>query len=387
MKNIKIFKSTPTKVIFTLIISLVLIFLLYETIHLEKKIEKNMFDISTSDVLSITENNADFIKGLFKRSDNYIADMKNNVQLQNQIENKLKLLITDNIKYAYVLYKDEKGTFRFLADASNPDEKAFLNQKFDVDSQIWFDIYETKKPQIIRHELLKTLSISFIVPILNKDSVELLLVIDFSLEKVKNINDVITLMQNGIMTILIIFILFLLILVFQMINYQKVEKSAYTDQLTNVHNRNYLEAHQDEIELEHYILAVLDIDLFKKVNDTHGHNIGDIVLKETAKIISNTIRVSNDDMIIRFGGEEFILFIKKVEGNEKGAFNVLGRILTNIEKHKFEISKTEHINITVSIGVNLTPDKSNNFTEAFKVADTALYTAKESGRNNIKVSS
>jgi len=106
MKNLKIFKSTPTKVVFTLIISFVLIFLLYETIYLEKKIEKNMFDISTSDVLSITENNADFIKSLFKTSDNYADDMKNNKQLQNKIENKLKLLITNNIKYAI---NDNKG--------------------------------------------------------------------------------------------------------------------------------------------------------------------------------------------------------------------------------------------------------------------------------------
>ncbi|MGB5867231.1 MAG: GGDEF domain-containing protein [Arcobacteraceae bacterium] len=384
MSNLKLLFSSKVKMILSFIVSCILFFLLYETIYLEQKIEENMFEISTSDVLSITRNNAKSIKKLLKNSNNYIDDIKNDLSLQKNIEDKLKLLITNNIKYAYLLYKDKNNTFRFLADASNPKEKALVNQKFDVESQDWFDLYVDKKERLIKHELLKTLSISFIVPIKNNDSVELLLVIDFSLNKVKNINSVINLMQNGIITILLILILFLSVLVFQLIKYNKVKKSAFIDKLTNVYNRNYLQEKQDEIDLSQYILAVIDIDHFKKINDTYGHSVGDIILKETASIMLNTIRGVNDDIIIRYGGEEFLVLIKKTDGHGNRVSNVFERILKNIENYKFRISETKYVNITVSIGVNLNPSKSRNFTDAFKVADAVLYTAKESGRNNIK---
>jgi len=385
MKNNKILENKFIKITLSIIVASILVFILYATIELEKKIEKNMFDIATSDILSITNNNAQDIKTILFHSTNYIKDVQNNENIQNIIEKKLKLLLTNNIKYAYLLYKDDNNTFRFLVDASNPSEKAFLNQKFDVDSKDWFDVYTDKKPKIIKHELLKTLSISFLVPILREDSVELLLVIDFSLKKVKHIDNVILVMQNGIIIVLLLIILFLSILFLQMIKYRKVKKSAFIDKLTNVYNRNYLEEYQKKIELEKYILAVIDIDYFKSVNDTYGHDAGDVVLAEVAKIISNTVRVSNDDIVIRFGGEEFVVLIKKSETSDTLSLNVVNRILSNIENYKFKIDTTTYINITASIGVNKTPYISSNFMEAFKLADKALYNAKESGRNNIKI--
>ncbi len=343
-----------------------------------------MFEISTSDVLAITQNNALEIKKALRNSNNYIEDIKKDTSLQEKIEQKLKILITKNIKYSYLLYKDKKGTFRFLVDASEPKEKAFLNQKFDVDSKDWFDIYEQKKPLIIKHKFLQELSISYIVPILYKDNVELILAIDFSLKKVENINHIIDLMQNGIIIIFTIIILFIIILIIQTLKYTKVKKTAFIDKLTNVYNRNYLQEHQESINLDDYVLAIVDIDHFKKVNDTYGHNVGDIILKEVAKIMKNTIRVPNDDLIIRFGGEEFILLIKISKETKDDSLIILNRILKNIEKNMFTISSTKYINITISIGVNLNPNESKDFKEAFNLADKALYNAKNSGRNNIK---
>jgi diguanylate cyclase (GGDEF)-like protein len=360
--------------------------LLFKTVQLEQEIEKEMFLVTTSDVLYIAQNNAISIKKMLKNSDNYIEDIKNNVNLQKKIEDNIKLLITRNIKYAYILYKDEKDKFRFLVDGSIPSEKAAVNQKFDVDSKAWFDVYTKKKPQLVKHEYLKSLSISYIVPILKDDSVELILAIDFSLKKVETMNKIISLMENGIIFMLVIVLIFLLILIFQMINYNKVKKSAFIDKLTNVYNRNYLHENQSKINLEDYVLAVADIDYFKSVNDTYGHDVGDTVLRETAKIFSNTMRIDNGDIIIRYGGEEFILLIKKAKENKNSSLLVLDRVLQNIEQHDFSISLVKHIKITVSIGVNLNPDKSKNFTEAFKLADKALYEAKNDGRNNIKVS-
>jgi len=387
MNTIKYLYSAKLKVIVSFLIALILFFLLYETINLEQKIEKNMIEISTSDVFSITRNNALEIKRLLGSSDNYVKDIQKNINLQKRIEQRLKLLITSNIKYAYLLYKDKNETFRFLVDASKPDEKALINQKFDVDSQEWFDIFVDKKERFIQHEFLKSLSISFIVPIIKEDSVELVLAIDFSLKKVENINSVIQLMQNAIVVILAILFLFFIVLVIQAFNYHQVKKTAYIDKLTNVYNRNYLHEKEENIQLENYILGVIDIDYFKKVNDTYGHDVGDLVLKKTAAVILNTIRsVNEEDIVIRYGGEEFIVLVKKsAKQKVKNRCRVFNRILKNIEQYKFKISEAEDLSITVSIGINLTPSKYSNFSEAFKVADSALYKVKENGRNNIEI--
>jgi len=367
------------------IISFLLLFLLYETTQLEKKIEKEMLESSTSDIFSIAQNNAYLIKKTLEGKGNFTKSLISNNYLQKKIENQLKMLITKNIKYAYLLYKDKNDTFRFLVDASAPDEQAFVNQKFDVESQDWFDIYKDKKPVMIRHQLLQQLSLSYLVPVLNQDEVQLILVIDFSLHKMEHINTIITMMKNGIILIFIILLVFITILILQIIKYNLVKKSAFIDKLTNVYNRNYLQEYQDTIDLNKYIIAIVDIDHFKKVNDTYGHDAGDIILTEVATLMKDTIRISNDDLIVRFGGEEFVLLIKTSNDNKLDQIKVLERILENVSSSKFFISKTEEITITVSIGVNSNPSSSKNFQEALKIADESLYLAKNSGRNTIKI--
>ena len=366
------------------IISFILLFLFFNIVNLEKKVEDEMFKISTSDIISIAQNNANSISKLLKNSHDYIDYIKKSEALQFNIEEKLQTLITNNIKYSYLIYKDKKGVFRFLVDGSNPNEKAFLNQKFDADSSQWLEIYNKKEPIIIKHKILQKLSISYLVPIIHKNEVQLILAIDFSLNKLEHINKIIALMKNGIITIMSIVFIFLIVLIVQRIKYSKIKKTAFIDTLTDVYNRNYLENLQETINLENYILATLDIDFFKKVNDTYGHDVGDIILKDVAKIISNTLR-GNDDIVIRYGGEEFVLFVKNDNKNYKNSTKVLERIRLNIEEYDFFISKNDYINITVSIGVNLTPFESKNFIEAFKLTDLALYKAKDSGRNNIQI--
>ncbi|MGB3750811.1 MAG: GGDEF domain-containing protein, partial [Arcobacteraceae bacterium] len=331
------------------------------------------------------QNNAKFIEKLLDNRNDFIEDIKKNKYLQNKIENQLKILITNNIKYAYLLYKDKNDTFRFLVDASDPSEKAFLNQKFDVESQVWFDIYRDKKPVVIKHELLRELSLSYIVPVLNKGEVQVVLAIDFSIHKIKHINNIIKLVKNGIITIFVVILLFIVILVLQKIKYNRVKKSAFIDKLTNVYNKNYLLEYQDTINLNQCIIAIVDIDHFKEVNDAYGHDVGDFILKEAAAIMKDTIRIANEDIIIRFGGEEFILLIKTSQIDKEAQLKVLTRILENVSTSKFSISSGEDISITVSIGVNSNPSKSKNFQDALKIADQSLYLAKNSGRNNIKI--
>lgn len=358
--------------------------MLYMLLNYEKKIESSMFKIATSDLFEITKHKANFIKHLLQDSDDYIDTIKTDKALRDRLEKNLNNLITENIKYAYILYKDKKNLFRFLVDGSPESEKSMLNQKFDVTNEQWFEIYKTKEPIIIKHDILQKLSISYLVPILNKEELELILVIDFSISKLKEMNQIISIMKNGLIFLLaFIFIVFIIILI-QFFRLKTITDSSYVDSLTKLHNRNYLHEIENKISLKEYIIALVDIDFFKAVNDNYGHDVGDEVLKKFGAILLSTIRV-NEDIVIRYGGEEFIVLIKRKAGENKIPFKVIERIFNNVREYDLHIGKENYINITVSIGINKSPEKSKTFTEAFKFADLALYEAKNSGRDTIKI--
>lgn len=379
-----LFKNPFYMLVPIIVIASILLFLLLATMRLEKSIETKIFEISTSDVFSITHNSATYIETLLKESTHFSEDIKKNSFLQRKIEESLKTLLTPHIKYAYLLYRDNRGVFRFLSDASIHEEKAFIDQKLDVESLEWLQIYSTKAPLIIRHTLLQQLSISYLVPILNKGDVELILAIDFSIDKIEEINQIIHTIQNGIIGVMSVIFAILIFVTIQTKRFSAVRKSAFIDKLTNVYNRNYLQKYEDFINLDDYILATLDIDYFKKVNDTYGHDVGDKILKQVANTILLTIR-HKEDIVIRYGGEEFLILAKTRRDGHLIALNMIERIFYAIQENAFAISDEESIKITVSIGVNLVPHKSRTFQEAFKLADIALYNAKTKGRNTIEI--
>lgn len=126
-------------------------------------------------------------------------------------------------------------------------------------------------------------------------------------------------------------------------------------------------------------LLYLDIDYFKKVNDTYGHSSGDRVLRNLAIILRRTCR--SFDIISRNGGEEFSVLLLDCSGSN--AFRIAERIRKNVEENKFYISDKYIINLTISIGISTYSDITDNIDNLFKNADNALYEAKITGRNKI----
>ena len=385
MRRVLFIKNPIYLIFLAIFISIIFTLLLYSTIRLEGNITKKMMDISTADVISIANNNALSIEKSFKSTSlSYVKELINKQDLREKIEKNLSLLLTSNIKYAYLLYRDDRGIFRFLADGAIDSEKAFINQKFDIDNPRWLEIFDTKKPLIIEHGYLQQISITYLVPIIRNNEVELILAVDFSIKKIEDINKILNWMKYTIVAIIFIVIIFLIIFLIQTFKYLAIKKSAFTDKLTGVYNRNYLQESENFINLNDYILATLDIDYFKAVNDTYGHDVGDKILTKTAQIITSTVR-AKEDIVIRYGGEEFIVLAKINRNDNLSAINVIERIFKNIQEAEFYISHSEFIKITVSIGVNLVPYKSRSFSDAFKLADLALYNAKNKGRNNIEI--
>lgn len=159
---------------------------------------------------------------------------------------------------------------------------------------------------------------------------------------------------------------------------------ATTDALTGLHNRRYYQEHGERILQQSLFarstsLLMLDIDYFKQVNDNHGHAAGDTVLREVAALCAKALRVQ--DLCARVGGEEFGLLLPGTD--EQGAIAVAERLRSQIAERRISIANDAQASITVSIGVATTSGRLNTLDALTEAADTALYEAKNSGRNRV----
>ncbi|ADK15795.1 MULTISPECIES: GGDEF domain-containing protein [Clostridium] len=169
--------------------------------------------------------------------------------------------------------------------------------------------------------------------------------------------------------------------------YRTLRTEASIDFLTGLNNVRQFNkslhrisiAVQKKEEIQYLSLIFLDIDYFKEINDKYGHGSGDIVLKNLANILTNTCRAF--DIISRNGGEEFSVLLLNCPTAD--AIQVAERIRQNVEAYSFHISNKTTIHITISIGVSTYPSLTNNIDNLLSDADTALYKAKNEGRNKI----
>ncbi|WP_300668234.1 diguanylate cyclase [Desulfoluna sp.] len=161
-----------------------------------------------------------------------------------------------------------------------------------------------------------------------------------------------------------------------------LKDAALIDPLTGLYNRRYLQEYTEKMVAgvlrrgKAIGLIMCDLDYFKQVNDTHGHNVGDLVLKETARIIVKNLR--DADIVIRFGGEEFLVVLLDI--NEGESLEIAEKIRLSIQQTKFKISDGV-IQKTISAGASEFPQDTDTLWSCIKFADVALYRAKEEGRN------
>ena len=161
---------------------------------------------------------------------------------------------------------------------------------------------------------------------------------------------------------------------------KQIENMANKDYLTDLYNRRYLFECGEKIYQNarrgafNLAVVMMDIDLFKKINDTYGHDAGDFILVSFSNILRSNLRQA--DIITRFGGEEFcvLLNVNKMED----AFLVVEKIRQLLENQKF-VYKDQNISVTVSSGI--TYNLQDSLESMIKIADLMLYKAKENGRN------
>ncbi len=157
-----------------------------------------------------------------------------------------------------------------------------------------------------------------------------------------------------------------------------ISKEAYQDYLTGLWNRRYMEKQFTKItKIKNGVIVLADIDLFKNVNDTYGHNTGDYVLKKVSDIYRNCLR--DCDVICRWGGEEFLIYFKNVD-LETALITAEG-IRERIEKTKFNFEDNE-FSVTVSFGL-CEIDTNESMLDNIDRADKAMYYCKHNGRNRV----
>jgi two-component system, cell cycle response regulator len=165
---------------------------------------------------------------------------------------------------------------------------------------------------------------------------------------------------------------------------QIFDQSAMMDELTQVYNRRFLTEiftrgiHELERSKTQFSIALLDLDLFKNINDSYGHLVGDQVLKNFAQFLKGNIRSS--DYVFRYGGEEFAVLF--TDCDDKEAIEILSRLLIEFSQNVFK-NGTDSFHITFSGGVFFVNDPQVSLSNALKSADEALYKAKEQGRGRV----
>ncbi|QEW07767.1 diguanylate cyclase [Nitrincola iocasae] len=163
-----------------------------------------------------------------------------------------------------------------------------------------------------------------------------------------------------------------------------LRESSLKDAMTGLRNRRFLEEYAETLISQckrrsvPMTLLMMDLDYFKPVNDTYGHDAGDQVLRELAVILQANVRES--DLVVRYGGEEFLIVL--LETNAEQAMPVAEKIRGAVESHKFKVGGTS-LSKTISAGVADYPNDAQAFWQVLKFADVSLYAAKEGGRNQV----
>ncbi|MBK3332837.1 EAL domain-containing protein [Persephonella atlantica] len=313
-----------------------------------------------------------------------LKELFKNERFREWLKDRVSIFLSDDVKYAYILYFDKNGKVRYLADFSREERARYWQSYNAVDSSIYRVIQE-KKTVVIKQSDYTGLWLTLIKPIREENQVKGAFIIDFSISKLQEIQSILDRIKEFILVVSGFIILSIIVSIYQFIRYRKNLSKMYTDPLTNVYNRLFMYENLDLLKKYHYTTFIADIDFFKRINDTYGHDTGDAVLREVANRLKSCVR-EGEDIIIRYGGEEFLIFVRSNPSSEDYRLNVIqlaSRLKNEVSRSVINYNGIK-IKVTISIGVAVCRDNID-IEQAIKMADMALYRAKQNGRNRVEI--
>ncbi|WP_457747546.1 sensor domain-containing diguanylate cyclase [Sulfurimonas sp.] len=318
---------------------------------------------------------------VYDTDNHFVNAVEKDSKLRNNFEDMMSLIRISTIQNLFVVAKDRNNKYYFLLDSEqNRQFHANMYEPFDPLGDAWDLSYKSKKSQIYYHTKNKDLWITVIYPIVENNQTVALIGADISHQLDINMKRKLQDFTRFFFWVMFLSILFFAFLYFLTLYFRRKYYASYKDPLTQVYSRKYLYDIVLKKLSRSYQLFMIDIDLFKVVNDTYGHVAGDYVLQEVAKRIESLIRT--EDSLIRYGGEEFLVYTTTLSAEK--CLEFAERIRKTIKEEPIWYEDI-FCSVTVSIGVNPYAVRDKPFDEMFIKADQALYEAKLSGRDCVRV--
>ncbi len=303
--------------------------------------------------------------------------------VRKEINELLSMFTGEQYSYVFLVAYDKKGKFRYIFDgAKNLEDKGSYLQKFDPVSDKWDEIVKTNEPTWVSQTSIDGLWLTYLHPIQTNGEEKLILAFDFSAKEYYLVKEIFSPINKYLVFIAAVLGIFLTLVYVLGYLFYKQKQRTFVDSLTGLYNRYYLNNIINTLKLKDICIAIIDIDHFKRVNDMYGHDVGDIVLKEFSQKLKEVIRP--EDILIRYGGEEFLLFLSKKNMQDGEEESIIHSIQKRISEKSIKTGQDD-LKITASIGFNATPYLSRSFDSAINTADKMLYKAKINGRNKVEI--
>jgi len=321
------------------------------------------------------------IEKIINNNPNFLKRNIKDINLRKKNEQYLKEFKNRNISSIYLLFPYDNRYFILLdSDDKNMEEgiPPFILEDIDIDSFNRAKNSQTK--QVYIQKSIKNLGFTLIKPIVIEGKKSTFLVIDYTQRTYNSLFSLLSLSVKIIMIFLIVVVILLTVSIFYFLKNAYIRHRMYINPDTGSFYRSYLSDNYEKINFSDYYIALADIDFFKRINDIYGQNIGDKVLNSIIKKIS--ILLEKDDIFVQYGGEEFLLFISKVDRDMKEFRYKMESIRKMVEGFNIKIKK-DTIKITISIGGFIQTETSSSLQDAIHKADSALYESKHNGRNSV----
>jgi len=380
----KIFRFLlPSQVLYSVILFIVMLSVLwiYKDIdHSFSKIERDYLQLQSQDIKEFSHNISKHLKKIIL--DNPLKELSKNPNLEEKLNQILALFSTKHYRFVYILYRDNQGKLRYLADGSyEKEQRGIFRQKFDPESDRWQEALQSGKTIHVLQGDFTGLWSTYYYPLDIWKNKRYLLVFDISLQALKGFKAILLPFKNLLKVIsIVLIILFFMSLLWSILFYLQRRKTSI-DPLTRLYNRNMLHEVKRHLDLRKTSVILADLDHFKRINDRYGHNAGDIVLQHTARSLMRTTRP--EDILIRYGGEEFLILLNGIDTKE-ALMTVAKRIHDEFSKNKIHY-KDQKLDITLSMGIVSAQTEMYDLSEIITIADKMLYIAKTSGRNKFVI--